>query len=116
MKYALIVTAIIVIFSYGCRKPGSNGRYQAVVICKGGCLPNAFYATITSNNLSGRTAQVYDASGNVRGNFTNVVIINNLNSSDMTEGKQVGFSSYTEPLASCQSSFPRIHLEIEIVY
>ncbi|QMU31333.1 hypothetical protein [Adhaeribacter radiodurans] len=86
------------------------------VICRGGCGIQAYYVEITSNHVIGKSQPVFDSSGVNRGQFSNVLIVNNLKTADRQENKSISFKSFQDVEFSCQSSYPRIVREIEIKY
>ncbi|RDC64986.1 hypothetical protein [Adhaeribacter pallidiroseus] len=99
-----------------CTEKESPALFSGQVICRGGCWPNAYYVAINSEEPKGTTQAVFDADGVNRGQFNNVLLINNLKTSDQQEGKTITFKNYKDTEVSCQSSYPRAIREIEITY
>lgn len=119
MKYALVrITVFAGLFSLvaGCSKEETAGLISGQVICRGGCWPKAYYVEIKNEQLKGKAQTVTDDNGVNRGQFNNVVIINNLKISDQQENKNIFFKNYKDTEVSCQSSYPRAVREIEITY
>ncbi|QNF33167.1 hypothetical protein HUW51_10675 [Adhaeribacter swui] len=119
MNRALIKATLVlglVSLLTNCTKNDSAELISGQVICRGGCWPNAYYVNVKGEKLKGKTHTVIDYNGVNRGQYNNVLIINNLKISDQQEGKNIFFKNYLDTEVSCQSSYPRAIREIEITY
>ncbi|PSR55645.1 hypothetical protein AHMF7605_20110 [Adhaeribacter arboris] len=115
-KVTLWFGVTCLLFACTTNEPKPTELITGQVICRGGCGRRAYYVEITSNHLIGKTQQVFDSNGVNRGQFKNVLVINNLKATDQQENKSILFASFKDTEFSCQSSYPRVVREIEIKY